>query len=220
MNENFLPSNFTKTFITGYVNDQLNHFFPDQQDVKADLVQIIDVALDRFSFSMKHVKIATHQRFTHLHSDLYAQLLYYISNTAWQQQKMVLAQKAYYLNKSLHALNCMYNTQLPDVFLFFHIVGTVLGKATYADFLVVNQGVTVGTNKEIAPVIEKAVMLRPNSSVIGNSRIGAFSSLSANAMVLDTEVPPHSIVIGSKPELIIKTAKRSLIKEEIFFGLE
>ena len=216
MNININKGIWDKDWYSKYIQLQLQNHFPDGYSHKDELLIVIPKAIEKQFQSLKFVRINSHQVFSHLHSDLYAQFLYFVSNIAWREGFLDLAQKTFYLNKSLHALNCSYSTQLPDVFLFFHIVGTVLGKADYSDYLVVNQNVTVGTNKNITPRIGKGVMLRPNVSVIGNSDIGNFTSLSINTTIFDESVPQKSIVIGSSPNLIIKTAKRFLI-EDVFY---
>ena len=43
---------------------------------------------------------------------------------------------------------CSYKNNLPDIFVFMHHVGTVLGNANYSDYLVALHNVTVNTALE------------------------------------------------------------------------
>jgi serine O-acetyltransferase len=217
MNDKIFEANFSSKKLVDYINKQLNNFFPDDVDVKEELKKILPEVLERFEFSLKHVKLASHNTFSVLHSDLYAQLIYFASNTAYKYHHKNLATKLFYLNKVLHSINCTYSTKLPDVFLFLHAVGTILGHANYSNFLVVNQGVTIGTNNNHYPTINEKVMLRPNCSVIGKSIIGTNCSLSINATVFNEEIVDNKIIIGSSPNLIIKENKNNLIDEIFYF---
>lgn len=217
MNKSPFAINFNKIDLIRYLNTQLINFFPDNYNNIEEINNIIDDVLDRLLYSLKFVKLNSHSQFHFLHSDLYAQFIYLVSNTAFNKGYINLAEKSFYLNKSLHGINCSYTTELPEIFLFLHIVGTVLGKAKYYDFLVVNQNVTVGSNKGESPIINEGVMLRPNSSVIGKSIIGKNSSLSINATVFNSTVLENKIVIGKSPNLIIIDSKYDLLFEEIFY---
>jgi serine O-acetyltransferase len=216
MNKKIFQAGFSKSQLNKYLLKQLNHFFPDEIAIENELNKVIDEALNRLEFSMLHVKLSSHRTFSHLHSDLYAQFIYFASNTAHKYQFNNLATKLFYLNKTLHSINCMYTTKLPKVFLLLHTVGTILGYANYEDFLVVNQGVTVGTNNEMYPTIKTKVMLRPHTSVIGNSTIGENCALSINATIFNETINDNKIIIGNSPNLIFKENKNNLI-EEIFY---
>ena len=88
----------------------------------------------------------------------------------------------------MHGFDCMYDTKLPDIFLVFHGVGTMLGKASYSNFFVAMQGCTVGSHKEKYPVFGKGVSLTANSSVIGNCSIGNRCNLSAGTQIFEEDM--------------------------------
>ena len=199
------------------MNTQLNHFFPDSFDNKVDLNKNIDEALDRINFSTKHVKLKGYTNVSFLHSDLYAQFIYFLSNTVWNNsQNINLASKLFYLNKSLHGINCTYDTKLPDIFLLIHNVGTVLGKANYSNYFVSCQNVTIGSDKGHCPEMSEGVYMGPGSSLIGNSKVGKYAHFSINSVVLDQEIKGESVVIGSSPNIIEKELRRNLITENYF----
>jgi serine O-acetyltransferase len=195
----------------------LNNFFPDGNDTKQIITKNINEAHDRMSFSLKHVKLKGYTSFDMLHSDLYAQFVYFLSNTVWNNdQDKRAAIKLYYLNKTLHGLNCMYDTKLPDIFLLIHCIGTVLGKATYADYFVACHNVTVGSDKGNLPQMSKGVYMGPGSSIVGNCIINEFTHLTINSVVLDQNTEGSCVIIGSSPNFGSKKLNRNLIKEQYF----
>ncbi|WP_415536557.1 hypothetical protein [Dehalobacter sp. 4CP] len=184
-----------------YVLLQLSHFFPDKKTVDLDKYhKAFDLALDRIDYCFKHITLNSYCNkgecyLNHLHSDQYAVFLWLLSNSVWKENgDENLAAKLFYLNKSLHSFNCMYDTNLPDIFLFIHLIGTVLGKATYSDFLVVTQGCTVGAHHGIYPQLGKGTSLLPNSSVIGDAHIGDYVSLGINTLVYEQDIPDRHVV--------------------------
>jgi serine O-acetyltransferase len=209
----------TKESIVTYLDNQLLNFFPDGKSSKDILNKNIDESLDRMMFSLKHVKLGGYTNFNILHSDLYAQFIYYVSNTVWKNDSDKLtASKLFYLNKALHGLNCMYDTELPDIFLLIHCVGSVLGKATYGDYFVACHNITVGSDRGYSPVIEKGVYMGPGSSIIGKSLVRSFTHLAINSVILHTDTTEQSVAVGAQDTLSFKPMKRNLIKE-IYFSI-
>lgn len=173
-----------------YVTNQLNFFFPDKKPVSDELSgKLIQNALDRLEFCFRKVTLTyyfdgEHVKFNHLFSDHYMMFVWYLSNSVYREYgKCDLANKLYYLNKALHGLDCMADRSLPDVFLIFHGVGTMLGKAEYNDFFVVLNGCTVGSQKGIYPTFGKGVALTANSSAIGDCKLGNRSTVSTRTTV-------------------------------------
>jgi serine O-acetyltransferase len=203
--------------IAPYVKKQLQHMFPD--DREEDLGSIVPRALDRLEHCLSPIKLPSYHRngnvlFNHLHSEQYATFLYVASNVAWRDAGNVhLAAKLFCLNKALNGIVCMYDTILPDIFLIAHSVGIVLGKATYADYLVVHQNVTVGTDRGRQPRLGAGVVLFGGAAVIGDCDIGCNVSISAHSTLRKTSVPAGHIAAGMSPTLVIKPAKRVLVQE-------
>src|ERR1700741_5583642 len=161
--------------LSHYLASQLNHFFPEKKTVSAgELKSYIDGAEPRIfrCFSGVHKKYfhengITH--FDHLHSDQYCMYLYMLSNYIWSVKgDLRLAAKLYYLNKVMHGVDIYYTAELPEVFLFVHPVGSIIGRAKFSGIFVCYQGVTVGClNEGIFPEFHGAVILYANSSVLG-----------------------------------------------------
>ena len=73
--------------------------------------------------------------------------LWLCSNDAWRADDLEAAADLVALNKALNGVVCMWVTALPNVFLWIHCVGMMLGKAEYGERFVAYQNVTVGTDR-------------------------------------------------------------------------
>jgi serine O-acetyltransferase len=167
------------------------------------------MALDRLEHCFRHIahphySDGTQARFDPLHSDQYCHFLFFLSWQAYTDaQDEDLAKRLFYLNKILHAFNCMYDTALPDVFWLIHVVGTVLGKARYRNHLVVRQNCTVGAIRGDYPDLGNGLILSANTSVIGRCRIGQNVMLGPGCTLVNENVPDNTLVLRN-PKIICK----------------
>jgi len=194
---------YTVSEVAEYTSRQLNSFFPDRHAVAApDLEPHVRRALERVEFCFKHIRYGSYfrdgqARFDVLHSDQYCTYLYYLANTVYRQEgDLRIASKLFYLNKALHSFNCMYDTELPDIFVLFHIVGTVLGKAKYSNFMAVGQNCTIGALRGVYPTLGERLILSANSSIIGPCRIGENVMLGPGVTVTKQDVPDNTVVLS------------------------
>lgn len=177
--------------LRAYVLHQLNNFFPDNKIPRNEelLFRAFDQALERTEFCFKHVALKAYNHdsitfFSHLHADQYTVFLWFLSNSVWKEfEDEALASKMFYLNKLLNGVMCMYDAQMPDIFLILHGSGTVLGKANYSDFFVCYHGCTVGAIHGVYPVLKKGVAMAPQSAVIGNCIVGPCSTIGNHALL-------------------------------------
>jgi len=181
-----------------YVATQLATFLPDGIAFEGgDVDAAFSMALDRLEFCFKHITASGYNRdgevtFSHLHSDQYCQFLYWLASSLWQHsENKRLCDKLTVLNRILHSVFLSYKVRLPDVFYMEHAIGTVLGHATYSDFMVVLQNVTVNTGDVI---LEPGVYLSAGASVIGTMTIGARSSIGPDTQVFNRDIPSDSVV--------------------------
>jgi len=203
--------------LTALVASQINNFFvlKDQHE-KVILEQCIGTALERceycFSFSLnKYYNLDGTTLFNPFHSGQYSIFLYFLSNSIHReyQELRLLADKVYYLNKALNGLDLYYEVDMPEIFFLDHPVGSVIGKATYADFFSFRQSCTVGNNRGVFPVMGKNVMLMSGAKVLGDCTISENVIVAANTYIKDTDIPPSSVVFGSSPDLVIKRKDES-----------
>jgi serine O-acetyltransferase len=205
--------------LCGYVAKQINHFFPDGNDLMPKNIEsLVLSALHKLEFSFRHVNNKYFEDsgfviFDHLHGDQYSMFLYLLSRESFLKQENVsLSKKLYLLNKLLFGLDVYFEVQLPSIFLFVHPVGTVLGRAKYGDYLVVYQRVGVGSNQDIYPILGDHVTLHPGASILGNSHIGNNCTIAAESFLLDKLLPDDSIYIGSPKNYLIKSRDAQLNK--------
>lgn len=210
-----------------YISKQLNNIFPDENVVDLSVEnEIVEKALRRLEFCFKHVTLAHYYNgnevvFNHLFSDHYVVFLWFLSNSVFKHKgKCDMANKLYYLNKTLHGLDCMYDTKMPDIFLLFHSSGTMLGKASYADYFVALQGCTVGSQKGNYPVFGKGVSLTANSSVIGKCIIGDRCTLSTRTTIFQKDIANDStaFINFETGQLQIKPTKECYAQQ--FFNID
>jgi serine O-acetyltransferase len=189
---------------------QVNSLFPDGSPVAAtDLLPSAARALQRLEHCFVHINNkyffdGQQAVFDHLHGDQYAMWLYFLSNQLHLDGGAPAAsKKLFLLNKALHGCDIFYEIALPSIFLLVHPLGTVLGRASYQDYLLVYQRVGIGSNHDIYPQLGHHLTLRPGSSVLGKARVGDHCSVAAESLVLDRDLPDHSLYIGSPREYII-----------------
>ncbi len=153
--------------------------------------------------------------FSPYHSGQYAIFLYHLARVVWKSHHhRQLADKVYYLNKTLNGLDLYYEVEMPACFFLEHPVGSVIGRAQLGNYLVVQQNCTIGGNRGAYPVFGDFVWLFASSCVIGESAIGNNVFIAAGTMVKDEDVPDNSLVFGRSPDLVIKQRAPSFFFEK------
>ncbi len=203
-----------KDDLKDYITKQVNNYFPDKFLIKtSDVDKILTNSLNRTEYCFSHIKLKYYNydgntRFNHLNSEHYGMFLWFLSNEAYLKNNINLAEKLFYLNKSLNGLDAFYSIKLPDIFLLHHPVGSVIGNAHYENYLTVYQNVTIGSSKEgIYPILSKGVSLMSKASIIGNCKIGKNVTLAAGAAVVNEDVPDDTLVFGQSRNLVFKKEK-------------
>ena len=113
---------------------------------------------------------------------------------------------------------------LPDIFLFGHPVGTIIGNASYSDFLVVFQNVTINTGTESgngeALKMGKGLFLGAGAKIIGNSPIGDRVSIGVDAVVNQRRIEDDSVVLRNEQgEIIVRTRKKDTCMAQNYFNV-
>ena len=90
-----------------------------------------------------------------------------------------------------HCIELFYEVELPENVMFVHPLGTVLGRAQYADYLAVYQNVGVGSDLDgNRPVFKGPAVLFPGVKVSGAVTIGANVFVTANTTISGTTKRP------------------------------
>ena len=207
-----------------YVSKQFENLFPDGADL-GDLPRFVDLALGRIDHCFSRVRLkgffaGDEAQFSHWHSDQYAIFLYYLANSAFRERPgHPIADKAYALNKALHALDAFYEVELPDVFAVQHPVGTVLGRASYSDYFICYHNCTVGANLDNDyPSFGRGVVMYGGSRVIGKTSVGGNSFVSTGAIIIDGgTLEPNSVLHGIYPKAGRSRTDRNVVCD--IFGI-
>ena len=206
--------NIDRSQLADYVRKQLSNLLPLPADPQSDLIDThLDEALLRLNRCVSQVRMWTPDQFDVLHSSQYCIFLYYLSNTIWRREKaQKLCTQLFLLNKSLNAIDCFYEVELPEVFFIGHSVGIVLAKATYGNHLVLYQNSTVGKNHGVAPVLEEGVILYPNTAVIGNCLVRRGSVISQGVSVINRNTEAHQVAFqGAGGDLVFKHSAHPIL---------
>lgn len=171
-----------------------------------DFCVVLRKSLERLTYCFRHIHRKYYSEnnkvvFNHFNSDHMATLLYFLSNTVWQENNdEALATRLFYLNKIMHGIDLFYSVNMPDIFMLVHPLGTILGKASYQNFLVVYQNVTVGAEDVLYPRFEEGVILYAKSSILGDCNIGKNVIFGANSFLMNIDVPDDTVVLGQYPQ--------------------
>jgi serine O-acetyltransferase len=191
--------------LENYVLRLLSHHIPDKYVATSLTKKTFSIALQRleFCFSNIHKKYYCQNgvsNFDHLNTDHMATFLYFLGNTIWNNTgDDQCPTRLFYLNKILHGLDLFYSVKMPDIFLLVHPVGTVLGNACYENYFVAYQNCTVGALTDAYPAFKEGAILYSGCTVLGSCRLGENVVLAANSMLISTDVPDNSLVLGQYP---------------------
>jgi len=197
--------------LAAYAATQVNGLFPDGEVVSADdLMPAVTGALPRLEHCFIHIENkyffdGESAVFSHLHGDQYAMWLYLLSNELHRQGGPAsICSKLFLLNKSLHGIDAFHEVELPSIFLLVHPLGTVLGRGAYSDYFVAYQRCGVGSNHDVYPTFGRHVTLRPGSAVLGTCTIGDHCQIATESLVLDRDLPDHTLYIGNPKTMTLK----------------
>lgn len=204
----------TRERLLSYLCAQLNSFFPDGSLVKPEhLENSFDYILKRveYCFSQvnnKYFRSGGEAVFNHLNGDQYAMFLYFATNTVYKDtQQVELATKIFLLNKYLHGIDAFYEVELPDIFVFVHPLGTVLGRGNYSNYFIVYQRCNIGSNHDIYPSMGENLIMHPGSAILGNCKVGDNCRIATGSLLLDMDLEENSIYIGNPSNYFIKKSE-------------
>lgn len=206
-----------KAGLAGYVTAQLNRFYPDKKPAKrAEIARRLPRVLERVDHCFSKVRdryfaAGAQAAFNHLHADQYAMFLYFLSNTLYREGgDESLCSKLFLLNRCLHGIDAFYEVKLPEIFLFVHPMGTMLGRAEYSDYFLVYQQCTIGSNKGAYPSLGKHVSVHPGAAVLGRCKVGENCKISAGSVLMDQDLAPNRVYVGMKHRHLVKESTEKL----------
>lgn len=186
-----------------YLTHQLETFYPDGVRVVAAIKKAVPSALIRLEVALRSIKSPgsfsrkNEPYFDHLFGDQYAMFLYLVSNELGPRLgESNAATKVYLLNKALHGIDVYFEVRLPEIFLFAHPLGTVLGRAKYGDYLLVMQNCTVGNIKGRYPTIGNGCVLCAGAGVLGGCVLEDGVTIAAGSLAVNVNIPANHVFIG------------------------
>ena len=207
----------TRETLLSYVTAQCAHVVPDGREAvfRAVADAHLDEALERLHRCINACSPWRPDEFNVLQSSQHMTFLYYLSNTIWRRSGDTEAPtRLFLMNKTFNGIDLFYEIAMPEVFYIGHSVGIVLAKATYGNYLVLYQGVTVGRHKDQIPVIGDRVVLYPGSSVAAGSVIEDDVVLSQGVRVINKRVPSGTMAFaGPGNELVLRPRPDDLLAE-------
>lgn len=227
--EEKMEMSICKADLFSYIKNQMSHFFPDNNRVEGNDIKIaFDYALERVENCFISINNSMYSDengntfFSHLHSDQYAQFIYFFSNSLWKMSgNKPICDKLLALNRVLNNIFISYKCELPEHFMLGHAFGTIIGNADFEDYLFVSQNVTINTGEEKngvrRPHIGKGVWLGPGTQIIGNESIGNRVSVGVNTVIYNKRIPDDSIVINRGRGTEILRNARECCKAQLFF---
>lgn len=221
----------TRNELKEYLSRQLDYFMPDMYKlIGNDTEEALDIALERMEYCLLHTKFRHYSKdgeanFQHLYSDQYSQFLYFYANSLWKlSRNKPLCDKMVVLNKALNGILCPYTVELPDIFLFLHPIGTIVGNAVYSDYLVLMQNVTInfadGSDGQEPLRIGKGVTLSTGCKIVGNKRIGDRSSIGTDTVIRNREIPDDMIAYTDEKGKLNIEKRKKRCRAEYYFHVE
>lgn len=196
---------------------QIKNIIPDKKRIfKKEIERHMDDILQRTEYCFSKVnnhyfKDGDNVTFNHLHGDQYAMFLYFASNTLYKNNSdITLCTKIFQLNKYLHGIDVYYEVELPEIFLFVHPIGTVLGRASYSDYLLVYQGCNIGSDHGIFPTLGKHFSIHPGASILGKCKIEDNCKISTGSLIMNKNLKKDSVYIGNTLNFVIKKSVNKL----------
>lgn len=149
-------------------------------------------------------------------SVMYCIYLYKYSKKMSNMGYISLADRIYYLNKMLNAVDLYHGINLPNIWFCEHPVGSVMGRAKYGNRFCFYQNCTVGGNRTVDgklfyPSIGEDVCMYSYSRIIGKCVVGNNVILGTGTSVVNQDVPANVIVFGASPNLIFKENNRGIV---------
>ena len=213
--------------LVAYLSRQIETFYPDNDtnNISEQLHGVIDTVLERTEECFRKVKSKYFRDeigvfFNHLNGDQYSMFLYLLSHQIWlTYSNENLASKIFLLNKMMFGVDAFYKITLPTHFLFIHPIGTVLGNATYGDYFVIYQNVTIGSKIDgVYPQLSGKNVIYSGASVIGGAKVGFGSTIGASALVVGNDVPENTTIVGHPGNLKIIRNNNPIIEHYFLVG--
>ncbi len=141
------------------------------------------------------------------YNGMHAIWLYRISHGLWQLRLKLIARILSSIGRLLTGVEIHPGARIGKNVVIDHGTGVVIGESTIiADEVLIYHGVTLGgtgndRGQKRHPTICTGAMIAAGAKILGDIKIGAYSKIGANAVVL-RDVPDYSTAVGIPARII------------------
>ncbi len=137
---------------------------------------------------------------------LHAVLFYRVAHWFWTKRLYLIGRIISHLGRFLTGIEIHPGAKIGRRFFIDHGMGVIIGETSeIADNVTIYQGVTLGgkswRKEKRHPDLGEHVVVGAGTKIIGPCRLGAFSRIGANSVVVK-DVPPKSTVVGVPGRII------------------
>jgi serine O-acetyltransferase len=178
-----------------YLTAQLRNLFPGDDNEVAMLLPLVEQARVQTQEVIANLKEWRSRGFDHLVSWQYATFLYKLGRLAYERQLPSTAtDRTFLLNKALNGVELHPQIQMPEFFFLSHTNAAVFARATYGEYAVFHQHITVGRKGDRRPVIDSHLVMYPSSMIIGRCHVGPNTVLAPGVRLIDHDTPGNCYV--------------------------
>jgi serine O-acetyltransferase len=140
------------------------------------------------------------------HNAQYTIFLYCLSRALFLKNRRSEADRVYALLRMVSGIDLYYEVVLPERWTCDHPLGSVIGRGRFEpeSSFVFTQNCNIGNNKGIYPKIAGNLIMFPNSSLLGDTRLSGNVILANGAFVIDGGELSDCLIYGRSPDLTIK----------------
>jgi len=183
------------TELANYLLSQIRTLFPGDEDLVSEIRGHISAAIDDVRKIVSTLVEWRDRGFSKLISWQYATFLYKLSRRCVAANLDIAAtDRIFLLNKTLHGLDLHPQINLPEIFFLSHTNAAVFSRASYSDYSVFHQSVTIGRKGDSRPSMEKFLVMYPGSMIIGNCLVRENTVLAPGVRLIDKDTPGNCYV--------------------------
>jgi serine O-acetyltransferase len=183
------------TTLANYLLSQIRTLFPGDDTLVSEIVVHIPEALADVRRIVSALVEWRDRGFSKLISWQYATFLYKLSRRCIAGHLDVAAtDRLFLLNKTLHGLDLHPQIELPEIFFLSHTNAAVFARASYSDYAVFHQSVTIGRKGDARPSMGKYLVMYPGSMIIGGCVVRENTVLAPGVRLIDKDTPGNCYV--------------------------
>ncbi len=149
------------------------------------------------------------------HNAQFTIFLYWLSREVIASGRKLDTDRIYTLLRVVSGVDIYYEVSLPALWGCDHPLGSVIGRAEFADdaTFFFSQNCNTGNNNGVYPKVRGNLLMLPNSSLLGDTEVTGNVIMSNGACAIDAGKLSDCIVFGRSPELTTKPLTDARFRE-------